>query len=96
MYKIVLKINGDVVETLLAGDFKAAYQVAMAAGKEDPTHWHMMMYPYALSQVDEAEIDLPVRVAWMDQADSAGNIRESLITRIVDNNLPISKDEDLQ
>lgn len=96
MYKIVLKINDAVSETLLAGDFKSAYYVAMAAGKEDPTHWHMMMYPYALSQVDEAEIDLPVRVAWMDQADAAGIIRESFISRIVDNNLLISKDEVLQ
>lgn len=96
MYKIVLKINGTISETLLAGDFKAAYQVAMAAGKEDPTHWHMMMYPYALSQVDEAEIESPVRVAWMDQADSAGIIRESFISRIVDYNLHISKDGDVQ
>jgi hypothetical protein len=96
MYKIVLKINDVVSETFLASDFKDAYHVAMAAGKEDASHWHTMMYYYAKSQVEEAEIDLPVRVAWMDQADSAGNIRESLITRIVDNNLPISKDEDLQ
>jgi hypothetical protein len=83
MYKIVLKVNGDVSDTLIAGDFKSAYQVAMAAGKADPTHWHMMLYRYAQSQVDEAELDLPVKVAWQDQADKEGLIRESLISRIM-------------
>ena len=90
MFKIVLKINSEVSETFLAGDFKAAYQVAMAAGKADPTYWHMMLYQYALSQVSEAELDLPVKVAWQDQKDKEGLIRESLISRI--NNVAIDKD----
>ena len=82
MYKIELKINGVVSETLLAGDFKGAYHTAIASGKDDSTNWHMMMYPYALSQVDAAELYVPVKVAWQDQADAAGLIRESFISRI--------------
>jgi hypothetical protein len=81
MYKIVLKVNGQVSETFLAGDFKDAYQVAMAAAKADPPYWHTMLYHYALSQVDEAELDLLVKVAWQDQPDKEGLIRESLISR---------------
>lgn len=88
MYKIVLKINDVVSETFLAGDFKDAYHVAMAAGKEDSSHWHTMMYYYAQSQVEEAGVNVPVKVAWQDQADKAGFIRESIIIKNALENSP--------
>ena len=88
MYKIVLKINDVVSETFLAGDFKDAYHVAMAAGKEDASHWHTMMFYYAKSQVEEAGVNVPVKVAWQDQADKSGFIRESIIIKNGLENLP--------
>jgi len=46
------------------------------------------MFYYAKSQVEEAGVNVPVKVAWQDQADKSGFIRESIIIKTGLENLP--------
>ena len=82
MYKIILKNNGEVYDTFLAGDIHAAYKVAIPEEYLSKENMHMMMYPYAKSEVEQTPLNVEVRVAWQHMVDSENNLLEAFIVRV--------------
>jgi len=81
MYKIVYLTNNLTTKILITNDFLTAYRAAKPTSTDG---WHLMMFNYAQTLMQNLKADEHLKVAWEDVPDKKGDIRTVLIVKIND------------
>ena len=84
MYKIVYLTNNLTTKILITNDFLTAYRAAKPTSTDG---WHLMMFNYAQTRMQNLKANEYLTVAWEDVPDNNGEIHAVLIIKVNDGDL---------
>jgi hypothetical protein len=84
MFQIVYLTNNVTTKTQITNDFLIAYRAAKPINNDG---WHLMMYNYAHTLMQNLKANEYLKVAWEDAPDANGKIHAVLIVKVNDSDI---------